>query len=853
MDSKRWQQIEDLVDAASRLDPAERVAFLDRTIRNDGTLRSEVESLLTQLDADPDYLDTPLVRLDSPDGDGQHLGSYRLIRVLGEGGMGTVHLATRDETDFRQFVALKMLRRGLDTDRLLERFARERRILAELSHPNIARLIDGGASEDGRPFLVMEFIDGVPLTTYCDTHELSIEKRLNLFVAVCEAVHHAHRHLVVHRDLKPSNILVTAEGHVKLLDFGIARVLSSDETDLTQIEDRVLTPRYAAPEQLKGLPTTIASDVYSLGVVLYELLAGQPPYRLEDLSQEEIERIVCDEIPDPPSVVAAKTGRERLHPDLDYITLAALRKEPERRYASVEQLAEDIRRHQRGMPVWAGPEKLGYLARKFVSRYRTAVTAVAVVLLLLVALAVVTTVQSVRIARHAAAVELERERAEQVVQFLTDLFRASSPGETRGELVTAQELLDRGVARIDDELSDQPDVQAEMLAVIAEVNETLGRYEEAEALIRRSLELRQSLYGPSDPRVATSLNALGWILFQRGQLDEAAAYLRQALDMRRRLLGPDHIDVSRTLNDLAVVTQQRGDLDSTEVLLTEALAIRRAHYGDEHLSVAVTLNNVATLLWQQGDYVRAEETYQETLRIFLILRDEDHPQVSITRNNLAGVQSTLGRYVEAEPLYRTILETRRRVLGNDHPDVATSANTLAGLLLDRGDFANAEPFINEALSIRRTALGEEHALVSVTLLHQARFLQETGRLDEAEQLVRDVLSRLRRSVGDHHVNTAAAHARLGQVLRRQGRLEAAVASLREAHAIYREILGDSHISTALIAAHLSHALSDVGDDDEAFRLAETAVTTLQERLPKNHPSVVAALQALDAAQSRLTR
>lgn len=849
MQPERWQQIEDLVHSAYRYTESERAQFLDRNILDDVDLRREVESLLTQLDAAPEFLEAPLVQ-PSRDviAEAEQIGPYRLIRPLGEGGMGTVYLASREQEEYRQFVALKMLRRGLDTDRLLERFAQERRILADLSHPGIAHFIDSGATPNSRPFIVMEFVDGMPLTTYCKTHNLPIDKRLELFIDVCEAVHYAHRHLVIHRDLKPSNIFVTADGHVKLLDFGIAKSLAPDDTVITSAEERMLTPQYSAPEQILGQPTTIACDIYSLGVILYELLTGKLPYDLTGLSRSEIERVVENQIPASPSQFSSSQGDERLHPDLDYITHAALRKEPERRYASAEQLAEDIRRHQRGMPVWAGPEKLSYVAKKFIARYRAGVTAAVAIIVLLLAFAIVTTIQSVKISRHATAVELQQERAEQVVLFLTDLFRASDPGETRGELVTARELLFRGLGRIDNELADQPEIQAELLGVIADVSETLGLYEDAEMAARRSLELYRTLYEPRDPRVATALNTLGWILFQRGQLDESARYLDEALTLRRQILPHDHPDVARTLNDFAVLMQSMGNLDSTEVLLTEALAIRRNHFGNDHLAVAVTFNNVAALLWQRGNYVRAEETYREALDIFLGLRHEDHPQVSITRNNLAAVRATIGHFAEAEELYRAVLNTRRRVLGNDHPDVAASANTLAGVLMDQQNFEAADPLIDEAFAIRRTALGEEHALVAVTLLHRARYLYETGQLAASEDIALDALARLQRIVGDQHVNTAAAHLRLGQIYLRDGRPEPAVTHLREAYSIYLDVLAPTHTNTALSAVYLAEALHAIGQTEEALLLAETAAITLGDRLPPSHPSVITARATLDAIQ-----
>jgi eukaryotic-like serine/threonine-protein kinase len=395
MDAKRWRDVQDLLFVVASLDADGRADMLTRAAPRDSTLRREIETLLAHLDADPGFLETPLVapfpQVRNSELPGERIGPYRLIRILGEGGMGTVYLAARENSTLRRYVALKMLRPGRDSSDFLDRFACERRILAALNHPHIAAMVDLGAAPDGRPYLVMEFVDGQPLLSFCKSHVPSIEGRLNLFIQICTAVHHAHRHLIVHCDLKPSNILVTEDGHVKLLDFGIARILDAESTLGTLGKERALTTQYASPEQMRGEAGAVASDVYSLGVILYELIAGTPPYHVEGRCRADAERIVCETTPAPPTARVrhrqmACAERQRLRSDLDYITLTALHKEPERRYASAEQLAEDIRRHLAGLPVSSRPESRTYLARAYVSRYRTAAVAATAVAILLVAL-----------------------------------------------------------------------------------------------------------------------------------------------------------------------------------------------------------------------------------------------------------------------------------------------------------------------------------------------------------------------------------------------------------------------------------------------------------------------------------
>ncbi len=491
MTPERWEEIGNLYEQMLKCPPAQRAAFLDGACASDPALRREVESMVATHEADPDFLERPASLLlgplqtiqtsgELPD-EKTYLGPYRLVRPLGRGGMGEVFLAVRELATVRQTVALKVLRPGLEQSDLVRRFAAEQQILAQLAHPGIARLLDAGHTADGRPYLAMEYVDGEPITAYCDRHQLTVEQRLRLFVQVCEAVQFAHQHLVIHRDLKPSNILVALpasarpeEGQVKLLDFGIAKMLDPDPRDtsvlLTRTGQRLLTPAYASPEQLDGAPIATTSDVYSLGVLLYELLAGQRPYALEGKTESEVARLLAEAAPMLPSMVVAQTtanretapaagpvdvGRarrssperlqRRLRGDLDTMVMMALRKEPERRYRSAEALAEDIERHLGGLPVRARADTLGYRARKFVRRNRWTVAAATAFVILLAGFAGAMALQQAETARQRDRAERELAKSESVTGFLTALFEANRPSEARGDTITARELLDRGV------------------------------------------------------------------------------------------------------------------------------------------------------------------------------------------------------------------------------------------------------------------------------------------------------------------------------------------------------------------------------------------------------------------------
>ncbi|MBI3932801.1 MAG: serine/threonine protein kinase [Acidobacteria bacterium] len=710
----------------------------------------------------------------------RRIGPYRLLREIGHGGMGTVYLAVRADEQFHKRVAVKVVRGG-DSAEVVRHFRRERQILAGLEHAHIAHLLDGGTTEDGLPYFVMEYVEGQPIDRYCDGHGLTVTDVLVLFQQACDAVQHAHRNLVVHRDLKPSNILVTADGLVKLLDFGIAKLLNPELSgEAPTATGLAMTPEYASPEQVRGEPITTATDVYSLGVVLYRLLTGRLPYRLDGRPPLDVLRAVCEEEPERPSLAS---GRRHLRGDLDNIVLSALCKEPHRRYPSVEALSEDIRRHLEGRPVRARRSSWGYRLLKFVGRNRVAVGAVSLLILLLAGAVAEMAVAWGRAAHERDRAQREREKAERVAAFLVDLFRVSDPREAKGRTVTAREVLDRGARRIDTELRDQPEVRATLLDTLGVVHSNLGFFDEAQRMLEEAAGTRTRVLGPDHPDVMATRASLASVLALRGDYAGSETLYRQVLAQQRRVLGEGHGDVARVLGELGNVLSMKGSYSEAEALHRESLALKRRVHGEDHEAVAQGLNNLANVLHGKGDSAGAEALYREALAKRRRLRVYEHPHTALALGNLGNVLKERGDLAGAETSYREALELQRGLLGEDHPDVAWTLSSLGDVLEHKGDLEGAERVYREALAVQRRRLGEEHPDAAFTLLGLGRVLGRRGRNAEAEPLLRRALALFRRGgVGRGAEEVAEASGLLGGTLVALGRHAQAEPLLLESYA-----------------------------------------------------------------------
>ena len=810
MTPDRWEQVQSLFHEALDLHPSRRAALLRHA---DAEVRAEVEAMLA---ADTDL--PPVFGAERASGaekreesiEGYQVGPYRLVRELGVGGMGAVYLARRE--DVGKDVALKLVKGALAAPDVVERFMLERRVLARLDHPNVARLLDAGVADEGplggTPYFAMEYVAGTPITEFADIGQLDLEARIELFSAVCEAVHYAHQHLVIHRDLKPSNVLVGEDEHgapqVKLLDFGIAKPMEEDEdmqsAGLTRTGLRIMTPEYAAPEQVRGEEVTTATDVYALGVLLFELLTGQRPYDLADRSPGEVERLICGtDVPRPSSLLAPElpgvgrsTLRQQLQGDLDAILLKALEKEPGRRYASAEALADDLRRHLEGRPVEARPQTGLYRLKKLVKRNRRGVGLAAALLVGLVALVGFFTL---RLAQERDVARTEAEKAEQVSAFLVNLFSAADPfgqEEVRTDTMTAPALLARGAARLDTALADQPDVQGELFHQIGTAYERMGRFDEAERVLQRALTLRRAHLAPDHPDIPYTIKALGDLAVAQADYERAEALYRESFNLQRKIHGETHHRVAASLDGIGTALRYQGRFQDADSLYTRALAIERLVHGDDHTDVTAILGHLAYTKVDLGEHEAARELYKEVLGRTEAHLGREHPATLAQLNNFGTYLLTQERYDEAEVIFRDLVARNRAVLGAEHPRVAFALINLGTVLRDQEEYADAELVYREAVALGKRALGAEH----------------------------------------EHV--AASIGKLGVVIHEQGRSEEALPLLREALALHTEHMPRGHWQIARSQGNLALGLIGLGRYAEAERLLMESQRTLESTFPPDH-------------------
>ncbi|HME40914.1 MAG TPA: serine/threonine-protein kinase [Steroidobacteraceae bacterium] len=874
----RWQQIQSLFGELADSGANERAARLSEACGDDIDLRSSVESLLESDQRREDLLlhaigeaAESLLEDHQDRLIGTRVGPYRVVSILGHGGMSTVYRGERDDSQYQQTVAIKVLQHAALHPRLRSRLHSERHILATLDHPSIARLIDSGDLEDGTPYLVMEHVDGESIDSYCDSRTLFVRERLELFIQVCAAVQYAHRNLVVHRDIKSSNIFVTGEGAPKLLDFGIAKLLAPESLShtlpVTRLQERILTPENAAPEQVLGRPITTATDIYALGVLLYQLVTGRSPYRLLSYSQLQLERAICMDDPVRPSqmVISKLSGekdsdrsrisdrrglspqrlRARLSGDLDAIIAMAMRKEPDRRYPSVEALADDLNRHLLGQPVRARQGDWRYNTAKFLRRYVVAVAAAAAVFLGLALFAGVMFWQNHRIELARDATAQERDRAQQVSAFLVDVFSQADPFKAQGREPTAKDLLDRGAEKIKGNVNLQPEVRAQLLESIGLAYRRQGLSERAIPLFEQALAIRRQERPLDNGQVAVALANLASALTDAGNLVSAEAYLQQAVALSEsggEARAIETADILVQFGNFAL--QAKSDPARAAELFGKALVIYRNTLGNQNLQVASALNGLATAAVWMSDYPLAEHYQREALGIFQATVPRNHPDNAVALATLGYILTQRDKYVEAEQDLNEALQIERSVFGVDNQRSAAIEADL-GILYDRqGDIPRAIAAAERALKIARDRLGVGHYIVGYYLDALASLSMKANDLASAESYCRQALAVYAQSLPARHLYIASTHQQLGEILLRRGSLPDAETQLRIALDMNASLAGAGSWRAARSEASLGWILIQRNQDSEGESMLLAARSKLLATVGAQNPATQQATSRL---------
>ena len=849
MDSTRWERIQNLFHEVADLPEPEQRVFLKAACGDDDVLVADVLALVEEDARGGSFLDRDLAEvahqvLEEATSSAlpfKEFGPYRIKKALGEGGMGVVYLAER--VDLGSLVAIKLLRDAWLSPARRERFASEQRTLAQLNHPSIARLYDADTLDDGTPWFVMEYVEGVPLTEYCSEHTCSIEERLQLFRAVCEAVQYAHQHAVIHRDLKPSNILVKPDGTIRLLDFGIAKQLESLEApagrDQTLTGLRLMTPAYAAPEQVRGERVGIQTDVYSLGVILYELLTGGPPFDLSKLTPGEAEAVIVGQDPEKPSTIAQRSVEtnpgilsvgKSAWADLDVLCLSAMHKDRQRRYQSVEALIRDIDHYLKGEPLEARPDSFHYRLGKFVRRNRRAVSAAALVFTVVVGLVIFFTV---RLAKARNAALEEAARTQRIQRFMMNLFQGGDESVGPGDSMRVVTLLDRGVQEAQS-LNGDPKVQAELYQTLGTIYDQLGKFDQADSLLHSALERRKTLFGPDSTEVAESLVALGQLRSDQAQYDDAEKFTRQGVEMTRRHLPPTHPRLGRALYALGEVLVNEGKYDQGIQVLDQAVQIQSAP-GGVPADLAESLTELANAEFYAGHLDVSNSVNLRVLAMDRQLYGERHPNVAEDLINLGAIQSEWGHYTETERYYRQALDIIQNFYGKDHPETASAMTLLGRSLNSQGRFNEAADMLRQSLGIQERVYGEVHPRVASALGELGKVAMQQGKLDEAEADFRRQADIYREVYKGKHYYIGSALANLGGVYMERKQYARAERSFRDALQIYAQTLPANHLNVAIVRVKLGRALIPQRRyaDAEAQSLAGYEVLTKQSNAPSN--------------------
>ncbi len=879
MDSTRWQRMQNLFHCAADLPQSEQPDFLRSACADDEKLASDVLAMLEHDKAGVSLLDRRLADVAEQTLESAlaprtgEFGPYRVLSVLGEGGMGVVYLAER--ADLGNRVAIKVLRDAWLSPSRRERFASEQRTLAQLNHPSIAQIYDADTLADGTPWFVMEYVEGVPLTQYCREHHSSIEERLQLFRSLCEAVQYAHSNTVIHRDLKPSNVFVKSDGTVRLLDFGIAKQIESLDVpvDQTMTGLRLLTPAYAAPEQIRGERVGTHTDVYSLGVILYELLTGQLPFDLSNLTPAEAATIITEHEPGRPSAAVKRGGIELVSlnkaswADLDVLCLTAMHKDPQRRYRSVEALIRDVDHYLADEPLEARPDTVRYRIGKFVGRNRRPVTAVALVFAVVMGLVIFFTV---RLAKARNTAEAQAAQTQRIQQFMMNLFQGGDEAAGPASDMKVTTMLDRGVQEAQ-ALSTDPKAQADLYQTLGSIYQKLGKFDRADTLLRQALDERKSLFGPDSTEAAESLVALGQLRSDQAQYKEGEKLIREGLQIDQAHLPRDSAQLLSAESALGSIMASQGNYDQAIQILDGVVRVQSAVGAPQSAALANSLSDLATAHYQAGHYPIADSLYRKVLDMHRQLYGPRHPAVANDLADLGAVQQDLGYYTEAEKFCRQALDIaqsyygidnpktaadltavgrtleyqnkfddatvmlrqalaiQERVYGPVHPAVAEAVNELGNVAAMQDHYDDAEVQFRRVVDIYRAVNGDHHYLVAIALSNLAYVYMNKKDYPQAEQLFRDVVRRFTETLSADNVNTGIAHIKLGRTLMREGKYSEAEV---ESGAGYNILMKQANPGSSYVHA----ARKDLVADYDALKQPDKGARFRAELAAENQPA-----------------
>ena len=852
----KWERIQQIFEEASQLPRSRRREWVSEACAGDRMLNIQVESLLLSLEENGDGLETQIasyltmVAATPP----ERVGPYRILSQIGQGGMGAVYLAERADEQYRREVAIKIIHSfAALSSQLLLRFRLERQILAGLQHPNIAQMLDGGITQDGIPYIVMEYVKGVRIDKYCDQQALSLGQRIELFRGVCAAVQHAHRNLVVHRDIKPGNILVTEDGTPKLLDFGIAKLLQPDNlpegmlaTALTTPADRPRTPEYASPEQVNGGAITTATDVYALGIVLYELLAGSQPFADFRSDIRAMERAICETEARRPGATGTPFA-DQLKGDLDSIVLKAIRKEPEQRYASVEQLSEDLGRYLEGFPVTARRGTRRYRSGKFIRRHRFGVAAAAAFIIVLLTFVTGMSLLAVRLAGARTRSNLEAAKARQAQEtadalnrfFQDELLMQASP--SRQELngpntkanpnLTLRAAFDRAASAIDGKFDHQPLVEASVRQKVGQTYANLGLLLQAQYQWERSLDLYERFAGKENAETLDAMRTLGDLYMREGKYAQAQQLYGETLELDRRVLGARDKVTIGAMYSLGVLYTREGKYPQAENLLSETLDLSLGVSGEMGGDSVDLIRDLANAYSEDGKYGQAETLFQKALEIEHRRFGPEYNDVLVTKLYQARLFEREGKYREAEQLGVDTLHSARRVLGETHTTTVFLTTLLANAYLDEGKYRQAQVLFEKALDLNRRLFGEENPNTLTALADVARISQVQGRYADAKQLYTHTLEVRRRVSGEEHPSTLRLTGNLAELFDHEGKYSQEEALLAATLSTQRRVLGDSHPETLKSLSALGRVQLKQGKHSEAEATLRIPLDTYRKSIP----------------------